>query len=150
MTAWIPFAVTVLVLAVVLALFLPRRQLLLLGIAAAAGIVASVLVDWRAPSRPGGQPPEVLYFMTALPALCILSAILGYQWPWKAWQFGLTPFLADAIWYVMGPYSTVRWGNLGPIAYLFPFYSAVLWAIPAIIAAEVAAYVARRRQVKPT
>lgn len=40
----------------------------------------------------------------------------------------------------------LTWGNLGPIPYLFPFYLAALAAIPAIIAAELAAYVARRRQ----
>jgi hypothetical protein len=48
MQSWVAFTVTALALAAILALFLPRRQLLLLGIAAVGGIVASVLFDWRA------------------------------------------------------------------------------------------------------
>ena len=39
-----------------------------------------------------------------------------------------------------------QWGNLGPIPYLFTFYAAAGASIPAIIAAELAAYAARRRQ----
>jgi hypothetical protein len=49
-----------------------------------------------------------------------------------------------------GPYSTLASGNLGPIPYIFPFYSAVVMAIPPIVAAELAAYFTRRRQAKPT
>jgi hypothetical protein len=59
------------------------------------------------------------------------------------------PFLADAIWQVLGPYSTLAWGNLGPIPYIFPFYSAVLMAILPIVAAELTAYVTRRQRTKP-
>jgi hypothetical protein len=143
MQAWLAFTVTALALAAILALFLPRRQLLLLGIAAVAGIVAPVLFDWRAPRG----DVQVIYLISAL---CVVSAILSYLWPWKAWQWGLMPFLADAIWYVLGPYSTVAWSNLGPIPYIFPFYSAVLMAILPIVAAELAAYFTRRRQAKPT
>jgi hypothetical protein len=88
--------------------------------------------------------------LTALPVLCALAAVLGYLWPRKAWQWGLAPFLATAVWNVAGPYATLRWGNLGPIPYLFPFYIAALAAIPAITAAELAAYVARRRQKTQT
>jgi hypothetical protein len=53
---------------------------------------------------------------------------------------------ARAGWHVVGPYATVRWDNLGPISHLFPFYIAALAAIPAITAAELATYIARRRQ----
>jgi len=48
MQAWVTFTITALALAAILALFLPRRQLLLLGIAVVAGIVAPILFDWRA------------------------------------------------------------------------------------------------------
>ena len=146
MQAWVAFTVTALALAAIIALFLPRRQLLLLGIAAAAGIVATMLLDWRA-------APLHLYvnrMICLIATLCVVSAILGCLWPWKAWQWGLVPFLADAIWQVLGPYSTAAWGELGPIPYVFPFYSAVLLAILPIVAAELAAYFTRRRQAKPT
>ena len=130
MQAWVAF--TALALAAILALFLPRRQLLLLGIAAVAGIVAPALFDWRASQG----VVQVIYLISAL---CVVSA-----------QWGLMPFLADAIWHVLGPYSTAASGNLGPIPYIFPFYSAVLMAILPIVAAELAAHFTRRRQAKPT
>jgi len=141
--AWIAFTATALAFAAILALFLPHRQLLLLGIAAMAGIVAPVLFDWRASQG----VVQVFYLISAL---CVVSAILGYLWPWKAWQWGLMPFLADALWQVMGPYSTAHWGRLGPISYIFPFYSAVLMAILPIVAAELVAHFTRRRQGQPT
>jgi hypothetical protein len=142
----LPFAVTFAVAAGLLALFLPSQQVLLLGIAAATGIIAEVLLGWWTPAKTPGEVYQIRYVVTALPALCALAAVLGYLWPRKAWQWGLAPFLATAVWNVAGPYATVRWGNLGPIPYLFPFYIAALMAIPAIIAAELAAYVARRRE----
>jgi hypothetical protein len=146
MQHWASFAAVVFFAVAILAAFLPRRHVLLLGSAALAGTVAFVLVEWLV------SPRDVwnTFLITAVPALCVVSAILGYVWPRKAWQWGLTPFLALAIWQVLGPYSKVKWGNLGPISYVFPFYTAVLLAIPAIIAAEVAAYIARRRQKTPS
>ena len=141
--AWVAFTATALALAAILALFVPRRQLLLLGIAAVAGIIAPVLFDWR-------TSQDVVQVIYLISALCVVSAVLSYLWPWKAWQWGLMPFLADALWQVMGPYATARWGGLGPIPYIFPFYSAVLMAILPIVAAELVAYFARRRQVRPT
>jgi hypothetical protein len=144
--SFLPFAAMVLVAAGLLALFLPSKQLLLLGIAAAGGIVGKVLVDWWTLANVPGEVYQIRYILTALPLLCALAAILGYRWPRQAWQWGLVPFLATAVWNVAGPYSTVKWGNLGPIPYLFSFYVAALAAIPAIIAAELAAYAARRHQ----
>ena len=143
MEGWIVFTVTALALAAILALFLPRQQLLLLGIAAAAGILASVLFDWRASQGYA----QVIYVISTL---CVVSAILGYPWPWKAWQWGLMPFVADAIWRVLGPYSHVGSGKLGPIPYIIPFYGAVLMALLPMVVAELVAYCARRRQTKPS
>src|ERR1043166_6684005 len=145
MQAWIAFIVPALALAAIAALFLPRRQLLLLATAAAAGIIAAILFDWRA--APGHSYVGQLIYLIA--AVCVVAAILSYLWPRKAWQWGLVPFLADAVWQVLGPYSTVAWGQLGPIPYIFPFYSAVLLAIAPIVTSELVAYFARRRQAKP-
>jgi hypothetical protein len=142
----LPFAAIFVGAAGLLALFLPSKQVLLLGIAAALGIIAEVLVDWWTPAKTPGEVYQIRYMLTALPALCALAAVLGYRWPWKAWQWGLAPFLATAVWNVAGPYAAIQWGNLGPIPYLFPFYIAALAAIPAMTAAELAAYIARRRQ----
>ena len=141
MQHWVSLATTYFIVFAFLAPFLSRKHVLLLVTAALAGTVAFVLVEWLA------SPRDVwnTFLVTAVPALCVVSAILGYVWPRKAWQWGLTPFLALAIWQVLGPYSNVKWGNLGPISYVFPFYTAVLLAIPAIIAAEVAAWWRRSR-----
>ena len=142
----LPFAAIFVGAAGLLALFLPSKQVLLLGIAAALGIIAEVLVDWWTPAKTPGEVYQIRYMLAALPALCALAAVLGYRWPWKAWQWGLAPFLATAVLNVAGPYAAIQWGNLGPIPYLFPFYIAALAAIPAMTAAELAAYIARRRQ----
>ena len=69
--AWVAFTATALALAAILALFVPRRQLLLLGIAAVAGIIAPALFDWRASQG----VVQVIYLISAL---CVVSAILGY------------------------------------------------------------------------
>jgi hypothetical protein len=142
----LPFAAMVLVAAGLLALFLPSKQLRRLGIAVAVGILVQVLFDWWTPADATAELYQIRYVLTVLPSLCALAAILGYLWPRKAWQWGLAPSLTAAVWDVAGPYSTVKWGNLGPIAFVFPFYAAAWAAIPAIIAAELAAYAARRRQ----
>ena len=136
------FAIFVVATAALLALFLPFKQVLLIVLAGAAGILTDVFGDWLIPAKGAYQ---LRYLQLALPLLCALAAVLGYLWPWKAWQWGLVPFLALAIWQVAGPYATVHWGNLGPIPFVFPFYTAVLTAIPAMIAAELAAYVSRQR-----
>src|SRR5450759_4864320 len=113
--AWVAFAAIVFPVFLILALFLPRKHVLLLGTAAVAGIVATMLFDWRVPQRHSEVMYQVIYLISAL---CVVSAILGYLWPWKAWQWGLTPFLAQAIWQVVGPYSTVGWGKMGAIPYV--------------------------------
>jgi hypothetical protein len=141
----LPFVVTFLIAAGLLALFLPSKQVLLLGLAAVMGIVAQLLVEWWTPAKTPGEVYQIRYMLTALPLLCALAAVLGYRRPGSAWQWGLAPFLATAVWNVAGPYAAVTWGNLGPIPYLFPFYLAALAAIPAVTAAELAAYAALRR-----
>src|SRR4029078_9502932 len=114
MQHWASFAATVFIVVAILALFLPRRHVLVLCAAALAGIVAFVLGEWRV------SPRHVYFFVILAPALYALSAILGYVWPRKAWQWGLAPFLAQAIWQVLGPYSTVEWSNLRPIPHVCP------------------------------
>lgn len=143
--SWLPFAVTCLVIAGLLALYLPSKHVLLLGLAAAIGIVAQGLVDWWTPAHTPGEVYQIRYALTALPSLCALAALLGYLRPRQAWQWGAAPLLATAVWNVVGPDAAVSWGNLGPLPYLFPFYLAALAAIPAIMAAELAAFIARRR-----
>jgi len=110
------------------------------------GIIVQLLVDWWTPAKTPGEVYQIRYMLTALPVLCALAAMLGYRQPRQAWQWVVAPFLATAVWNVAGPYVAITWGNLGPIPYLFPLYLAALAAIPAMTAAELAAYFARRRQ----
>jgi len=141
--SFLPFAIFVLAAAGLLALFLPSKQVLLIGIATAAGIVADVLLHWSVPAP--GDAYQIKFMLIASVPLYALAAVLGHVWPWKAWQWGLIPFLAAALWNVAGPYATVHWGNLGPIPYVFPFYVAVWASLPAIVVAELAAYFGRRK-----
>ena len=117
----LPFAVTFLAAAGLLALFLPSKQVLLLGLAAATGIVAEVLVDWWTPAKTPGEVYQIRYMLTALPALCALAAVLGYRWPHQAWQWGLAPFLATAVWKSRAPTQHSDGATLGrsPICFRF-------------------------------
>ena len=80
----LPFTAIFVVIAGLLALFLPSKQVLLLGIAAALGIVAEVLVDWWTPAKTPGEVYQIRYMLTALPALCAFAAMLGYRRPRQA------------------------------------------------------------------
>jgi membrane-bound metal-dependent hydrolase YbcI (DUF457 family) len=51
----LPFAAILLGAAALLALFLPSKRVLLLGIAAVLGVVAQALVDWWTPAKTPGE-----------------------------------------------------------------------------------------------
>jgi len=121
------------------------------GTAALAGIVAIVLVR-----RGTGctvdvcttaemEPFRFWYWLVATPALCIVSAALGYRSPRRAWIWGLLPLAAQWLWDLPG--SSVGAGNMGPFAHVVVLIMYVLSAIPSVIAAESAAYVSRRKRM---
>jgi hypothetical protein len=126
-------------------------KMLYLVAAALAGIVALDLVE-----RNAGCTIDVCktasleafrfwYWLAAVPALCIVSGVLGYLSPSKAWIWGLAPMAAQWVWEVPG--SSVGNGNLGPFAYVVVLIGYALSAIPSIIVAEIAASVSRRRKM---
>ena len=143
----LPFAVTFVVVAGLLALFPPSKQVLLLGLAAAMGIVAQILVEWWTPAKTPGEVYQIRYMLTALPALCALAAILGYRRPRQGVAVGRCTVSGYR---GLECYGTVCGARMGqPRA--DPLFVSVLphpalAAIPAIIAAELAAHIARRRQ----
>ena len=121
------------------------------GTATLAGILAIVLVR-----RSTGCTVDVCttaemeafrlwYWLAATPALCIVAAALGYRSPRKAWIWGLLPLAAQWLWDVPG--SSVGTGNMGPVAHLVVLIMYALSAIPSVIAAEIAAYVSRRKRM---
>jgi len=57
----------------------------------------------------------------------------------------LLPLAAQWVWDVPG--SSVGTGNMGPFAHLVVLVMYALSAIPSIIAAEIAAYVSRRKRM---
>jgi hypothetical protein len=73
----LPFAVTFLVVAGLLALFLPSKHMLLLGLAAAMGVIAQLLVEWWTPAKTPGEVYQIRYMLTALPVLCAFAAMIG-------------------------------------------------------------------------
>ena len=84
------------------------------------------------------------YWLAAIPALCVVAAVLGSLSPGKAWIWGLVPLAAQWIWDVAG--SSVGTGNLGPFAHVVVVVMYTLSAIPGVIAAEIAAYVSRSKR----
>jgi hypothetical protein len=122
-----------------------------LATAALAGIVAIVLVRRGTActvdvcTTASLEAFRVWYWLAAIPALCIVSAALGYLSPSKAWIWGLVPLAAQWVWDVPG--SSVGTGNMGPFAHLVVLAMYALSAIPTIIAAEIAAHVSNRKRM---
>jgi hypothetical protein len=120
-----------------------------LGAGALAGVVALVLVRRNTGCtldvcKTAGslEAFQFWYWLAATPALCIVSAVLGYLSPSKAWIWGLVPLAAQWVWEVPG--SSVGTGNLGPFAHVVVLAMYALSAIPSVIAAEIAAFLSRR------
>ena len=125
------------------------RKLLLLAAAALAGIATFILVErhtgcFSISCATAGslEAFRLWYWLAAIPVLCIMSGILGYLSPGKAWIWGLTPLLAQWAWEVPG--SSIGTGNLGPFAHVVVLMQYALSAIPGAVVAEIGAYLSRR------
>ena len=126
------------------------RKVLLLGAAALAGIAALVLVERSTGcsssscTTAGAHDSfRFWYWLVAIPALCIMSGILGYLSPSKAWIWGLTPLAAQWAWEAVG--SSIGTGNLGPFAHVVVLVQYTLSAIPGVLVAEIGAHISRRK-----
>lgn len=78
-----------------------------------------------------------LYFTVGLPAVCLLSAVLGYLQPDKPWRWGAAPLAGQGSWLLItqGP------GNLLPLGIvLFG-----ILALPSIFTAKLGARMAKKR-----
>jgi hypothetical protein len=90
-----------------------------------------------------GDAPEAwdspLYWRAAYPASILLSAVLGYWAPRRAWRWGLAVFLAQALMMGFASGGTPTLLPLGLVLF-------ALLAIPAILAAMLLAGIRRRRK----
>lgn len=117
-----------------------RNTLLFIGMAL-VGALAIVLVVWTTDSTAAFR---AWYWLAAIPALCILSAVLGYWVPRHAWRWGVAPLLGQWLWEVLPSGTQIGMGNLGPFAHMVVFAEYALTAVLCIAAAEIAAFLSRR------
>jgi hypothetical protein len=121
------------------------RNALSFCLAAVAGITSIALVAWGA----GTSLPvfRFWYWLAAMPALCTLSAVLGYLVPTHAYRWGLAPILGQLLWQYYAEGSQIGVGNLGPFAHVVVLLTYALTAIPCVATAEIAAYLSRSRSI---
>jgi hypothetical protein len=103
--------------------------------AATSGVLTWVLVS--AVSGRVEAWDSGLYFTLGMPVVCIVSLVLGFLEPRRAWRWGAVPLLAQFLWMLLsqGP------GNLLPLGIVV----FVVLSGPSIAAAWIGAFFAKRR-----
>jgi hypothetical protein len=76
------------------------------------------------------------YFQVGMPALCVMSALMGYLSPDHPWPWGAVPLGAQTLWMV----ATQGLGNLWPLGLIV----SGIFAVPPIVAARFGAFIHRR------
>lgn len=120
------------------------RNALLFAFAAFAGVWYISLLEGK------GESFQLWYWLTIMPALCSVSAAIGYYAPRHAWRWGVAPLLGQWLWVVFEQRSQIGIGNLGPFAHVVVFAQYALSAIPCVIAAEIGAYLSHARSAHVT
>ena len=111
-----------------------KRDTWLVVTAMTGGIVVWLLVSAFTHKREAWDSD--LYFTLGLPAVCLLSALLGYREPNKSWRWGAAPVAGQALVMLL----TQSPGNLLPLGIVM---FGVL-ALPSIVTAKMGAYAAKR------
>ncbi|MBX3122125.1 MAG: hypothetical protein KF854_03550 [Nitrospira sp.] len=111
-----------------------KRDTWLVVTAMTGGIVVWLLVSAFTHKREAWDSD--LYFTLGLPAVCLLSALLGYLEPSKPWRWGAAPVAGQALVMLL----TQSPGNLLPLGIVM---FGVL-ALPSIVTAKMGAYAAKR------
>lgn len=100
-------------------------------VAAVSGILVWGLVSLGTGRREAWD--SEVYFQIGLPALCIVSAVLGYLEPDRPWRWGAVPLAAQAGWM----FATQGIGNLWPLGLIV----SGLFAVPPMLTARLGAFV---------
>lgn len=111
-----------------------KKDTWLYGLAAAAGILVWVAVSSMSGRREAWDSPA--YFQVGIPVLCLVSVVLGYFSPDRAWRWGAVPLGAQTAWM----FVTQGIGNLWPLGLIM----GGILAVPPVLAARFGAFIHRR------
>lgn len=106
----------------------------LIGISAAAGIAVWAAISMASHKREAWD--SELYFIYAIPFICVVAAVLAVVQPNQAWRWAVIPFAAQALWMIL----TQGIGNMLPLG-LMVFG---LFSIPALLTTLLGAYIGRK------
>jgi hypothetical protein len=108
-------------------------------IGATSGILVWIVVSSLSGRREAWDSSA--YFQFGIPALCLVSLVMGYLSPDRAWRWGAIPLGAQTAWM----FATQGFGNLWPLGLIV----SGIFAVPPILAARLGAFIHRRtpRQV---
>jgi hypothetical protein len=112
-----------------------KKEYWLYGLALVTGILV-----WAAVSNATGRREawdSQWYFLVSIPVVCIVSAVLGFVEPRRAWRWGVVPLVGQFSWmlFTQGP------GNLMPLGVVM---FGVL-SVPSIITARIGAFLGNKR-----
>ena len=112
-----------------------KKEYWLYGLALVTGILV-----WAAVSHATGRREawdSQWYFLVSIPVVCIVSAVLGFVEPRRAWRWGVVPLVGQFSWmlFTQGP------GNLLPLGVVM---FGVL-SVPSIITARIGAFLGSKR-----
>lgn len=112
-----------------------KKEYWLYGLALVTGILV-----WAAVSNATGRREawdSQWYFLVSIPVVCIVSAVLGFVEPRRAWRWGVVPLVGQFSWmlFTQGP------GNLLPLGVVM---FGVL-SVPSIITARIGAFLGNKR-----
>jgi hypothetical protein len=105
----------------------------LYGVAAFSGILVWVVVSSVSGRREAWD--SAYYFQVGIPALCLVSAVLGYLSPTRSWRWGAVPLGAQTVWM----FATQGLGNLWPLGLI----AGGIFAMPPVLAARFGAFIRR-------
>lgn len=101
-------------------------------------VMTGILV-WIAVSSLSGRSEawdSSAYFQLGIPTLCLVSFMMGYLSPERAWRWGAVPLGAQTLWM----FATQGLGNLWPLGLIV----SGIFAVPPILAARFGAFIHRR------
>jgi hypothetical protein len=115
-----------------------KNDTMLAWLAAAAGAAIWIVIAAASGRREAWDSGA--YFTIGIPAVCIVAMAFAYARPQRSWRWGVLPMAGQLAWMLV----TERSGSLLPLGIV----AFGILSIPSVIAARVAAAVARRRSAQ--